>query len=92
MQERCRHVIAIADAGFGGVGRNHTMAGIVEQQPCQQVVGLAAYDGAVGPLGKCLLADCLKQRAIHDRRLPARQDLVFVFDLADIEVITQPDD
>src|SRR5258707_8836359 len=30
------------------------MAGIVEQQPCQQVVGLAAYDGAVGPLGKCL--------------------------------------
>src|SRR6478672_3838665 len=30
-----------------------------------------------------------KQRAIHDRRLLARQNLVLVFDLADVEVIAQ---
>src|SRR5258706_5016417 len=30
-QERRRHVIAIADAGFCGVGCGHVMAGIVEQ-------------------------------------------------------------
>ena len=45
--------------------------------------------GAVGPLGEGFLPDRLKQRAIHDRRLLARQDLILVFDLADIEVIAQ---
>src|SRR5713101_8180538 len=89
MQDRRRHVIAIADASFGRVGWNHAMPGIVKQQSCQQVVGFVAYDGAVGPLGKGFLPDRLKQRAIHDRRLLARQDLVPVFDLADIEVVAQ---
>src|SRR5258706_3020777 len=89
MQERRRYVVAIADASFRGVGWAHTMAGIIEQQPCQQMVGLATYDGAVGPLGEGFLSDRVKQRAIHDRRLLARQDLVLVFDLADIEVIAQ---
>src|SRR6266478_6469652 len=89
MQERRRDVVAIADASFRGVGWNHTMAGIIEQQPCQQIVRLATYDGAVGPLGEGFLSDRVKQRAIHDRRLLARQDLVLVFDLTDIEVITQ---
>src|SRR5258707_14566356 len=31
----------------------------------------------------------VKQRTIHDRRLLARQDLILVFDLADIEVVAQ---
>ena len=43
----------------------------------------------MGPLGEAFLADGLKQRAIHDRRLLAGQDLVLVFDLADIEVVAQ---
>ena len=30
-QEGRRHIIAIADTGFGGVGRDHAMARIVEQ-------------------------------------------------------------
>src|SRR5258706_9592740 len=89
MQERRRHVVAIADGGFRGVGRDHAMAGIIEQQPCQQMVGLATYDGAMGPLGEGFLSDRFKQRAIHDQRLLARQDLVLVFYLADIEVVTQ---
>src|SRR5258705_13662966 len=89
MQERRRHVVAIADASFRGVGWDRTMAGIIEQQPWQQVVGFVAYDSAVGPLGERFLSDRVKQGAIHDRRLLARQDLVLVFDLTDIEVITQ---
>src|SRR5882762_3936451 len=32
---------------------------------------------------------CLKQRTVHNRRLLARQDLILVFDLADIEVVAQ---
>ena len=86
MQEGRRHVVAIADAGFGGMGWNHAMPGI---QSCQQVVRFVAQDGAVGPLGEGFLPDRLKQCAIHDRRLLARQDLILVFDLADIEVIAQ---
>ena len=43
----------------------------------------------MGPLGEGFLADGLKQRAIHDRRLLSRQDLSLVFDLADIEVVAQ---
>src|SRR5260221_899466 len=65
------------------------MAGIIEQQPCQQLIGFVAHDGAVGLLGEVFLPDWVKQRAIHDRRLLARQDLILVFDLADIEVVTQ---
>jgi hypothetical protein len=65
------------------------MAGIVEQQPHQHVVGLVALDGPVGPLGEGFLSHCLKQRATHDRRLLARQDLILVFDFADIEAIAQ---
>jgi hypothetical protein len=53
------------------------------------VVGLVAKGGAAGPSGERFLADCIKQGAIHDRRLLARQDLTFVFDLTDIEVIAQ---
>src|SRR6266404_2198958 len=89
MQERRRHVVAIADASFCGVGWDHAVAGVVEQQSCQQVVGLVAYDGAVGPLGERFLPGCVKQRAVHDRRLLARQDLILIFDLADIEVVSQ---
>ena len=65
------------------------MAGIVKQQPGQQMIGFVAYGGAVRPLGEGFLPDRIKQRAIHDRRLLARQDLILVFDLADIEVIAQ---
>src|ERR1700733_4621355 len=53
------------------------------------MIGFVAYDGAVGPLGERLLPDCLKQRAIHDRWLLPRQNLIFVFHFADIEVIAQ---
>src|SRR5258706_9311782 len=51
MQDRRRHVIPIADTGFFGMGWNHAMAGIVKQQSCQQVVGLVAYNSAMGTLG-----------------------------------------
>src|ERR1700692_1406228 len=65
------------------------MPGVIEQQPCQEVISLVAYNSAVGPLGEGPLPNCLKQGAIHDRRLFAWQDLALVFNLADIEVIAQ---
>jgi hypothetical protein len=40
-------------------------------------------------LGEGFLPDCVEQRAIHDWRLLTRQDLILVFDLADIEVVAQ---
>src|SRR5882757_9102010 len=89
MQEGRRYIVAIADASFCGVGWNHAMSGIVKQQTRQQVVRLVPYNGAVGPLGKGFLPDRVKQCAIHYRRLLTRQDLMLVFDLADIEVIDQ---
>ena len=71
------------------MGWDHATTGIVEQQPRQELVGLVTYEGAVRPLGKCLLPARIKQRAIHDRRLLTRQNLILVFDLADIEVVAQ---
>ena len=38
MEVRKRDIIAIADAGLGGVGRHHAMTGIVEQKSGQQMV------------------------------------------------------
>ena len=52
MQVRQRDVIAIADAGFGGVGRHHAMAGIVEQQSGQQMVGLRSVSWFGGSTGR----------------------------------------
>jgi len=65
------------------------VAGIIKQQTRQQVVGLVAHDGAVGPLGEGFLPDRIKQRAIHDRRLLAGQNLILEFDLSNIEVVSQ---
>jgi hypothetical protein len=71
------------------LGRVHAMAGIVEQQSGQQVVGFVADEGSVGPLGERFLPDCVKQRAIYNWRLLAGQNLILVFDLANIEVVAQ---
>ena len=62
MQDARRRIIAIPNASFGGVGWNHAMAGIVKQQSRQQLVGLVAHNGAVGPLGEGFMSDRLKQR------------------------------
>src|SRR6266404_8865919 len=89
MQAWRRYIVAIADASFCGVGWDHAIAGVVEQQSRQQVVGFVADEGSVGPLGEGFLPDCVKQRAIHNWRLLAGQNLILVFDLADIEVVAQ---
>jgi hypothetical protein len=65
------------------------MAGVVEQQSGQELIGFVAHDGAVGPLGEGFLPNGFKQRPIYDRGLLARQDLVLVFDLADIKAVAQ---
>jgi hypothetical protein len=39
LEMRQGDIIAIADSGFGGVGRDHAVARIVVQQPGQEMVG-----------------------------------------------------
>src|SRR6266436_7044756 len=89
LEKRQRSVIAIADSIFGGVGRNHAVAGIVEQQPRQEMVGFAFGVISVGPLIGELLLNCIKKLPFHDRWLLTGQDLALVFDLADIEPVAQ---
>ena len=82
-------VIAIADAGFGRMGRNHPVVCVVEQQPRQEMVAGVPDRRSSGPLIRELLLNRIEQCTVHDRRLLAGQDLVLVFDLADIEAIAQ---
>src|SRR6476620_8299936 len=53
------------------------------------MVGFVANDGAVRPLNEGFLPDRLEQRAVYDWGLLARQDLILVFDLANVEVIAK---
>src|SRR5437868_5606795 len=89
MEVRQRDVVAIADAGLGGVGRHHAMTGIVEQQSRQQVLARVPDRNSVGPLIGKLLLNGIKQGAVQDRRLLAGQNLILVCDLTDVEAITQ---
>src|SRR6266481_7956524 len=82
---RQRDIVAIADSSFGGVGRDHAVPGIVEQQAGQEMVGFGFGVISVGPLVGELLLNSIKKLPIHDRRLLTGQDLALVFDLADIE-------
>ena len=86
---RQRHVIAIADTSFGGVGWDHAVACIVEQEAAQEVVGFGFGVISVRPLVGELLLNCIKELPIHDHRLLAGEDFTLVFDLADIELVAQ---
>src|SRR5258705_12310634 len=89
IEMRQRDVIAIANSSFGGVGWNHAVARIVVQQARQEMVGFGFGVISVGPLIGELLLNCIKKLPIHDRWLLAGQDLILVFDLADIEPVAQ---
>src|SRR6516164_10787505 len=82
MNAGLRHIIAIADACLGGVGCDHAMARIVEQEVPEQVVRLLPGQCLMGLMGRQLLLHSLKQSLVHDRRLFPRQDLAPVVDLA----------
>src|SRR6266404_3027267 len=89
LEMRQRGVIAIADSSFGGVGWDHAVARIVEQQAGQEMVGFGFGVVSVGPLIGELLLNCLKKLSFHDHWLLAGQDFTLVLDLADIEPVTQ---
>src|SRR6516164_11477794 len=89
MNAGLRHIIAIADACLGGVGCDHAMAGIVEQEVPEQVVRLLPGQGLMGLMGRQLVLHSLKQALVHDRRLFPRQDLAPVVDLANEEPVAQ---
>ena len=48
MQTWLRDIVAVANAGLGGMGCNHAMAGIVEQQILQKVIGFLPGQNFVG--------------------------------------------
>ena len=52
MNAGLRHIIAIADACLGGVGCDHAMAGIVEQEVPEQVVRLLPGQCLMGLMGR----------------------------------------
>jgi len=62
---------------------------IVVQQPGQEMFGFGFGVISVRPLIGELLLNCIKKLPIHDRWLLAGQDLIPVFDLADIEPVAQ---
>jgi hypothetical protein len=59
-----RHIIAIADACLGGVGCDHAMAGIVEQEVPEGVVRLLPGQCLMGLMGRQLVLHRLKQAMI----------------------------
>jgi hypothetical protein len=63
------------------------MAGIVEQQILQKVIGFLPGQSLVGLMGRQLLLDSLEQAFVHDRRLLARQDLARVLELTNKEAV-----
>src|SRR6266446_1647064 len=65
LKMRQRDVIAIADSSFGGVGRDHAVAGIVVQQAHEEMFGFAFGVISMGPLIGELLLNCLKKLPIH---------------------------
>src|SRR6516225_4092902 len=89
MNAGLRHIIAIADACLGGVGCDHAMAGIVEQQVPEEVVRLLPGQGLMGLMGRQLVLHRLKQALVDDRRLFPRQDLAPVVDLANEEPVAE---
>src|ERR1700733_10900945 len=60
MQVRKRDIVAIANAGLGGVGRNHAMTDIVEQKSGQQMVARVPRRRSSSPLLRGLLLDRIK--------------------------------
>src|SRR5262245_505263 len=71
------------------MGRDHGVAGSIEQDPLQESVVLGPRcDVMRSLLGQSPLHD-LKQLAVDQRRLRARADLTLIENLADVEAIAQ---
>src|SRR6516164_6337469 len=89
MNAGLRHIIAITDACLGGVGCEHAMAGIVEQEVPEEVVRRLPGQCLMGLMGRQLVLHRLKQALVHDRRLFPRQDLAHVVDLTNKEAVAK---
>jgi len=69
-----RHVVAIADASFCGVGWDHAVAGVVRAATLPAGGRICCVRQCGGTIGREILFGPRQQRAIHDRRLLARQE------------------
>src|SRR5262249_57578454 len=83
------HGISISHALLGRMGRNHGVAGSIEQDLLQRSVVLGPRRDVMGSLLGQSPLHGLKQLAVEQRRLRARADLTFVKNLADVEAIAQ---
>src|SRR5262249_2258882 len=84
-----RHVISISHALPGRMGRDHGVAGSIEQDPRQRSVVLGPRRDVMGSLLGQSPLHGLKQLAVDQWRLRARADLTFIENLADVEAIAQ---
>src|SRR5262249_17395868 len=82
-----RHVISISHALLGCMGRDHGVAGSIEQDPLQGSVVLGPRCDVMGSLLSQSPLHGLKQLAVDQWRLRARADLTFIENLADVEAI-----
>src|SRR5262249_43825681 len=84
-----RHVISISHALLGRMGRDHGVAGSIEQDALQGSVVLGPRRDVMGSLLGQSPLHGLKQLAVDQWRLRARADLTFIENLADVEAIAQ---
>src|SRR5262245_54461644 len=71
------------------MGRDHGVAGSIEQDPLQGSVVLGPRRDVMRSLLSQSLLHGLKQLAVDQRWLRARADLTFIENLADVEAIAQ---
>src|SRR5262245_53950834 len=79
----------ISHALLGRMGRDHGVAGSIEQDPLQGSVALGPRRDVMGSLLGQSALHGLKQVAVDQWRLRARADLTLIEDLADVEAIAQ---
>src|SRR5262249_35967982 len=84
-----RHVISITHALLGCMGRDHGVAGSIEQDALQGSVVLGPRRDVMGSLLGQSPLHGLKQLAVDQWRLRARADLTFIENLTDVEAIAQ---
>ena len=76
-------------ASLRGMGGDHRVTGVVEQNFSQKMVGFLPGEGAVGLMVRQFLLNRIEQVALDDRRLLTRQDLSLVLDLTNKEPVAQ---
>ena len=87
--QRLGDIIAVSHPVPGRVGRDHPVAGIVNQKTREKRFRFLPGSRPMGPLFGQFGLDGLEQRSLEQRRLRSGQDLALECHLADIEPVAQ---